>query len=68
MDTKTAAKQNDMQPDATPIQVSADIPENERWLFDNPQTLRDLEEALAWSMTHPADDSTTDAILKRMAE
>jgi len=44
------------------------IPDNERWLYDNPQTLRDLEEALAWSVAHPSNDSTTDAILKRMEE
>jgi hypothetical protein len=68
MNNKTAAKQNDLQPDATRIQVPANLPENERWLFENPQTLRDLEEALAWSMAHPADDSTTEAILKKMAE
>jgi len=68
MNNKTAAKQNDLQPDAIRIQVPANIPENERWLFENPQTLRDLEEALAWSMAHPTDDSTTEAILKKMAE
>lgn len=50
------------------IRTATVIPDNERWLHDNPQTLRDLETALAWSLANPPDDSNVDAILDEMSK
>jgi hypothetical protein len=49
------------------IRTATVIPDNERWLHEDPQTLKNLATALAWSQANPPDDSNVDAILEEMS-
>lgn len=42
------------------------IPDNELWLH-TPQSVADLQRALEWAATHPADDTDVDALMVRLA-
>jgi len=46
------------------IRTATVIPDNEAWLDE--KAMHDLQKALAWAQANPPDDSTTDAILKRL--
>ena len=43
------------------------MPDDERWLHE-PHTAADLERALNWATTHPADDTGIVRILDRLAD
>jgi hypothetical protein len=43
------------------------IPDNERWLH-TPQATADLQRALGWAATHPADDADLEALMGRLAD
>ena len=43
------------------------IPDNELWLH-TPQSAADLQRALEWAATHPADDTDVDALMVRLAD
>ena len=43
------------------------IPDNELWLH-TPQSVADLQRALQWAATHPADDADVDALMGRLAD
>jgi hypothetical protein len=57
----------EQEPGVWTIRTATVIPDNERWILE-PKALRDLEAALARAVTRKPDDSTTPAILKRLAE
>ena len=46
------------------VRTATIVPDNEAWLDE--KAMRDLQDALAWAQANPPDDSTTDAILKRL--
>ncbi len=46
------------------LRTATVIPDNEAWLDE--QAMRDLQVSLSRAQTNPPDDSTTDAILKRL--
>ena len=48
------------------IRTATVIPDNEAWLDE--KAMHDLQKALAWAQANPPDDSTTDAILKRLRD
>jgi hypothetical protein len=47
------------------IRTATVVPDNERWLLDNPKAMADLDRAIAWEQAHAADDSTTEALLAK---
>ena len=47
------------------VRTATVVPDNERWLHE-PEMMQKLQNALAWAQANPPDDSTTDAILKRL--
>lgn len=46
------------------VRTASIVPDNEAWLDD--REMRKIEKAIAWAQANPPDDSTTDAILKRL--
>jgi hypothetical protein len=46
------------------VRTATIVPDNEAWLDE--KAMSDLQEALAWAQANPPDDSTTEAILKRL--
>jgi hypothetical protein len=47
------------------VRTATVIPDDQRWVWE-PEHMRKLQDALAWSLANPADPSTTDAILKKL--
>lgn len=47
------------------VRTATVIPDNERWLHE-PKAAADLQEAMAWSVAHPASDTETEDTLKRL--
>ncbi len=43
------------------------VPDNERWL-QTPAVAADLERALAWAASNPADDAELDQLLVKLAD
>jgi hypothetical protein len=50
------------------IRTATVIPDNERWLLDNPEAMQDLREALAWAQANPPGETDLDALFKRLNE
>jgi hypothetical protein len=47
------------------IKTATVIADDQKWFWE-PENLKRVNEGLAWAQANPPDDSTTDAILKRL--
>lgn len=57
----------EQEPGVWLVRTATVIPDNERWLHA-PQVAADLDEALAWTKAHPADEGNADAVLQRLQD
>lgn len=57
----------EQEPGVWLVRTATVIPDNERWLH-HPQTADDLREALVWAQTHPASDTESEHLLKRLRD
>ena len=49
------------------VRTATVIPDNERWIQE-PKAAADLQEALAWSASHPPTDADVEDTLKRLGD
>ena len=49
------------------VRTASVVPDSERWLHE-PETLRALEEAMAWAAANPARTDNTEEILTRLED
>jgi hypothetical protein len=47
------------------IKTATVIPDDQKWFWE-PEHLKKFNAAIAWAQANPPDDSTTDAILKKL--
>lgn len=57
----------EQEPGVWLIRTATVIPDNERWLHEG-QAAADLQRAMAWSVSHAAQDEGTDAQLSRLGK
>jgi len=57
----------EQEPGVWLVRTATVVPDNERWLLQ-PVAAADLQRALDWATTNPADDRDVDRLLTRLAD
>ena len=55
------------EPGVWMIRTATVVPDNERWLYEA-TAAADLQAAMKWAVSNPAQDRHTDVVLKRLSD